>query len=183
MIERREEKMKKLILTLALLFSIGIVQAEVTDICMSPLDKCQEVVIEELNKATSTIDLALYSLTLDSIADAIVLAHERGVDIRVIIDNVQFHLRSADARYLQERGITVYKQRGLKGALMHHKFAIIDSTTVLSGSYNWTANGSFKNSENLMIIRGDDFVLESFQKEFETLWKRGPYKKRSRKRR
>ena len=95
--------MKKLILTLALLFSIGIAQAEVTDICMSPLDKCQEVVIDELNKATSTIDLALYSLTLDSIADAIVLAHERGVDVRVIIDNVQFHLRSADGRYLQER--------------------------------------------------------------------------------
>lgn len=175
--------MKKIILTLALLFSVGIAQAEVTDVCMSPLDRCQELVIDEVNKATSTLDLALYSLTLDSIADAIVLAHKRGVHVRVIIDNVQINLKSADAQYLRDNGIVVYNQRGLKGALMHHKFAIIDSTTVLSGSYNWTANGSFKNSENLMVIKGDQFVIDEFQEEFDTLWKRGPYKKRSRSRR
>lgn len=169
--------MKKLFLALALLFSVGVAQAEVTDVCMSPLDRCDQVVIDELNKATSTIDLALYSLTLDPIAEAIIDAHERGVVVRVIIDNVQAGLKWADDDYLRDNGIVVYNQRGLKGALMHHKFAVIDSSTVLSGSYNWTKNGTFKNSENLIIIKNDTLVVEEFEKEFETLWRRGPYKR------
>lgn len=171
---------KKFLVVLILFFSVSVASTEVTDICMSPLGECHKVVMKQIREAQETLDLALYSLTLDVVAHEILKAHQRDVKVRLIIDNVQEALKSADDDMLEEAGIEVIRRRGLKGALMHHKFAIVDSTAVLTGSYNWTKNGTFKNSENLLVIY-DPYVVKEFQKEFDLLWSLGPYKRRSHK--
>jgi len=52
---------------------------------------------------------------------------------------------------------------------MHHKFAIIDDTLVINGSYNWTKGARFENRENLTLTNYPKAV-QGFKGEFERLW-------------
>ena len=127
------------------------------------------LVAEEINKTTSTLDLALYSLTHDEITRIIIDAHNAGVKVRLVIDVAQAGSRYADDEKLEEAGIEVYRVRSPKGGLMHHKFAIMDGKALFTGSFNWTAGGNDKNSENLILIH-DQNIINDFQEEFEVLW-------------
>ncbi len=53
---------------------------------------------------------------------------------------------------------------------MHHKFAIIDSIVVLTGSFNWTTMAAHYNEENVIII-GDKSIVKQYIAEFNKLWK------------
>ena len=52
---------------------------------------------------------------------------------------------------------------------MHHKFAVIDAKTLVTGSYNWTRSASTGNFENLVLLSEDPIVAQ-FTEEFERLW-------------
>lgn len=52
---------------------------------------------------------------------------------------------------------------------MHHKFAIIDKKLLINGSFNWTRNAVFGNSENVHVSN-DQNLTANFQEEFERLW-------------
>jgi phosphatidylserine/phosphatidylglycerophosphate/cardiolipin synthase-like enzyme len=53
--------------------------------------------------------------------------------------------------------------------VFHHKFAVVDAGTVITGSYNWSARGDGANYENLVVIR-DAALAGRFAEEFERLW-------------
>lgn len=50
--------------------------------------------------------------------------------------------------------------------MLHHKFCIIDDELVMTGSYNWTFFSEAVNRENMLIIKDDDMVTDSFIDEF-----------------
>jgi len=49
---------------------------------------------------------------------------------------------------------------------MHHKFAIIDESTILNGSFNWSKN-AVRSFENLMIVKENIVLVKKFMNEFE----------------
>ncbi len=49
---------------------------------------------------------------------------------------------------------------------MHHKVIIIDDHTTLIGSFNFSANATDSNDENLMVVRNPD-VAAQYIAEFE----------------
>ena len=53
--------------------------------------------------------------------------------------------------------------------MIHHKFCIIDDEIVMTGSYNWTFFSEAINRENLLVIRGNEKVIQDYTKEFEYL--------------
>jgi phosphatidylserine/phosphatidylglycerophosphate/cardiolipin synthase-like enzyme len=53
---------------------------------------------------------------------------------------------------------------------MHHKFGIIDSRIVFTGSFNWTYTATKHNQENLLITTNVDIVGQ-YSEQFEELWK------------
>ncbi len=59
--------------------------------------------------------------------------------------------------------------------LLHDKFCIIDDSVIINGSYNWT-RFSHNNYENIMIIRGNNELCQSFNSEFESLLQKAEYK-------
>lgn len=136
-----------------------------TQVYFSPEHSCDEVVIEYLKQAKDTVDIAIFSLTRDEIAEAIIETHKRGVKVRVIIDKQQAGLKNADDEKLEDAGIPLI--RDTHSGFMHNKFAVIDKKIVLTGSYNWTDNATFRNDENLVVL---DDVGKIFSDKFEQLW-------------
>ncbi len=45
---------------------------------------------------------------------------------------------------------------------MHHKFAVLDGTLLLNGSFNWTKNASQNNNENIMITNNPYVLMTLF---------------------
>ncbi len=131
-----------------------------------PEDGCSEVVIRWINRANESIDLAMYSFTLDSIGEALVRAKERGIRVRVILEAERIDRYSEYGR-LKAAGVEVRLDRN--SYLMHNKFMVIDGKVVLTGSFNYTWSGDRKNDENLVVIVDKD-IASSFEAEFNEMW-------------
>ncbi|GAB4290610.1 MAG: hypothetical protein Kow0098_09350 [Ignavibacteriaceae bacterium] len=129
--------------------------------------------IQRINLATYSIDMALYSFQdLPEVVDALIIAKNRGVKIRVVYDdrNTQNSMQS-----LIDAGIPYIKRTaGLEG-IMHNKFFVFDArdTTasndwVWTGSWNVTANESGWKNNALEI--NDPLLANAFKTEFEEMW-------------
>jgi phosphatidylserine/phosphatidylglycerophosphate/cardiolipin synthase-like enzyme len=137
------------------------------DIYFSPAGKPDQKLISLINEARHGVNIAVYSLTKQDIADALVSASGRGVKIRVLTDAQQAGGRNSKDEFLEKYNIPLSRDK--HSGLMHHKFAVIDGQTVIAGSYNWTQNASSANDENMLVIQSPE-LAEIFNAEFERLW-------------
>jgi phosphatidylserine/phosphatidylglycerophosphate/cardiolipin synthase-like enzyme len=118
-----------------------------------------------MDAAQFSIDMAMYHLDLWSVRDALIYAHRRGVEVRVVTDSA--YKDELEIKSLQEAGIVVVEDH--RPSLMHHKFVVIDRSEVWTGSMNMTVNGAYRNDNNLFRIKSKE-VVENFVREFEEMF-------------
>ncbi len=138
-----------------------------TQVFFCPEDNCAQNLIERIDLAKETINIAIYSFTNDDIADALIRAKARGVEVKVVFDYVQSSSEYSDDEKLIEAGIEI-KRRNASGS-MHNKFAVIDAETVATGSFNYSQNADQKNDENLLFIK-NAVLAQKYSDEFNELW-------------
>ena len=143
------------------------VQRSDIQVFFSRVDNPQAAVLQQLNGAEQTLHIALYYFTDAELADAVVRAHQRGVQTYVYLDKSQVNHQHAKARYLATQGVPV--RISSNSAIMHNKFAIIDGSAIITGSYNWTKSAYQRNDENLLIIHRAD-VAQRYMQRFADLW-------------
>lgn len=134
--------------------------------CFSPHDHCDQVLINFINSAKKSIDIAIFDLSHKGIADAIINASKK-VPLRIVADKKQAHKHHSLINHLLSNGVQI-KLRN-KGSCMHNKFAIVDGSFLETGSFNYSKNASRSNDENQVYIY-DSKIVSEFQKEFEELW-------------
>ncbi len=132
----------------------------------SPGEKPRDAIIGLIGGANQRIDICVFTITDNQITDAIIDAYRRGVQVQILTDNDKSEDRGSDIDRLAEIGITVFVDRTDKH--MHHKFAIFDRTTLLTGSYNWTRSAAEFNEENILVT-DDPRLVEPFMNEFTKL--------------
>lgn len=120
---------------------------------------------EAIDEARLSVDIAMDSLNLWSIRDALLDAHRRGVAVRVVIDSEG--LDAAEVQQLVGAGIEVVDDR--REALMHNKFAILDRQEVWSGSMNFTVSGAYRSDNNLLQVQSAQ-LAEDYLVEFEEMF-------------
>ena len=127
-----------------------------------PEDNCAEQIIKLVDQAQESVLVAVYSFTLDELGDALVRASERGVSVQVILEKDQLSEYSEYEKLLNAGISTITDSNP---ALMHHKFAVIDQKTVITGSFNWSRNANERNNENLLIVH-DKEIAQKYAHEF-----------------
>ena len=135
----------------------------------APHDDCVEKIVGLFRGARATVDVCVFTITDNRIARAIDAAQRRGVRVRIVTDNDKSGDLGSDIRRLEAAGIAVAFDDS--GDHMHHKFAIFDGASLLTGSYNWTRSASEHNHENF-IVTSEPRLLAAFTSEFERLWAR-----------
>jgi phosphatidylserine/phosphatidylglycerophosphate/cardiolipin synthase-like enzyme len=128
--------------------------------------------IEKINAAQTTIHIASFEFDLTPVAEALIAAKQRGVDVRWVTDDE--HGLEADAEpdhgqfaMLQNAGIEVRSDD--RSALMHNKFWIFDGQLVWTGSTNVTENGIFKQDNNTIVIESPELAA-IYEREFQEMW-------------
>jgi phosphatidylserine/phosphatidylglycerophosphate/cardiolipin synthase-like enzyme len=147
----------------------------------SPRGGCEEAILAQLDRAHRYIHVAMYAFTSRYLAQALVRAKDRGVEVKVVLDrSFQEESEYSKGDYLKRRGIPVklvtpVEMRGFRvvKGLMHHKFAVIDGGVVITGSYNWTATAERVNYENLLIFVDSPGHARAYEEEFQRLWRSG----------
>jgi len=108
----------------------------------------------------------IYSFTNDAISDAVIRAHQRGVEVKVVFEKSQVSMYS---EYWKLQTIGVLVRNDTNRGLMHHKTAVIDGYVLLTGSFNWSQAAEERNNENLMILESD-YLTIAFIEEFQKIW-------------
>ena len=122
----------------------------------SPNGGTTQAIIKEISDARSEILVQAYSFTSSPIAKALVDANKRGVKVEAILDKSQKKDSYTEATFLSNMKIPTYIDS--KHAIAHNKIMVIDKTTVITGSFNFTKAAEEKNAENLLIIKSKDLA-------------------------
>jgi phosphatidylserine/phosphatidylglycerophosphate/cardiolipin synthase-like enzyme len=160
---------KIIALAALLLGSVGLADkpkpAPTIEVLFSPDGHCTDRIVAEINKAETSVRVQAYYFTSLRIAKAIVEAKERGAKCEVILDPSQEADGRSAADFLRRNGVRVYIDD--KHAIAHNNVIIIDGTTVMTGSFNFTQAAEYDNAENVLIISGYPDVTDAYVRNFD----------------
>lgn len=134
------------------------------EVYFSPNGGIREHIIKIINEATTSIDIAIFDLTLQDIRLALEKVKTRGVKIRIIADSRQAKGPHSVVQSLIDAGFAVKMRHGRGRGIMHNKFAIFDKKILFTGSYNWTESAERNNYENALFV-SDGNIIKRYQKE------------------
>lgn len=150
-------------------------------VLFSPDDNLQQALIDLIGKECASIKVAIYTFTDKDIAQALIDAHKRGVEVQIVTDPCQLKDRYSKCLALKEKGIKVFEYdptyiKDMRSNLMHHKFAIFGcdkqkDCCVWTGSFNFTQAACKRNQENALIVK-DAYAVKRFSDQFELLKQR-----------
>ena len=133
----------------------------------------EEKLIQWINAAQVSIHIASFEFNLTPVAEALIAAKNRGVDVKWITDDeyglkIDSEPERRQFSLLMGAGIEVKDDAG-REAFMHNKFWIFDQQAVWTGSTNITVNGIFKQNNNVIVLRSPE-IAYIYEREFQELW-------------
>ncbi len=131
----------------------------------SPKGGCTEAIVAELRRARRQILVQAYSFTCPAIADALIAAKKRGVDVIILLDRANEKETYSELKVLEEHGLIPWIDA--HHAIAHNKIMIIDRRTVITGSFNFTRQAEHENAENLLILRHHPELAAAYLRNFE----------------
>ncbi len=144
----------------AALTATGTVQ-----VAFTPWDDAEGLIVHTIRSARRQILVQAYNFTSRAIANALLAAQRRGVDVQVIADREQTY--SGDNSRIPDlaaAGIPVWLD--VRYVAAHNKVMIIDAeaedAAVITGSYNWTSYAQRRNAENLLVFRRNAELSQAY---------------------
>jgi cardiolipin synthase A/B len=156
----------------------GIVQMEKQEECLQGSIQtvfspgADDEILSLIRGAKESIDVEMYLFSYDPLADELILAKKRGVEVRVILEpRLSGSNDNLDTvKTLRDSGVDA-RWATLEYKLTHTKAMIIDKKKVLVGSTNWSSSALKKNREYSVLIEDERIVMEFFQN-FEKDWEK-----------
>jgi phosphatidylserine/phosphatidylglycerophosphate/cardiolipin synthase-like enzyme len=119
-----------------------------------------------INGAQTSIVGAMFEFDIEVVAQALIAAHNRGVDVRLVYDNEHTE-DDPQIEEVMDAGIPATPDE--RSAFMHNKFFVIDNQIVWTGSWNVTLNAAYRNNENAIVIRSTR-LAQNYAAEFEEMF-------------
>lgn len=148
-------------------------------VAFSPDDGVTQMIMDEIDKAQLSIHVAAYSFTSVLIANKLIEAQNRGVDVKVVLDQSQKTAKGSVAKQLKQFNVPVRFNRQYK--IQHNKYMIFDDVHVECGSFNYTKSAEKRNAENAIIIKDQPQLARVYATNFKKLWAESLQIKRLRK--
>ena len=138
------------------------------EVAFSPHRGGTEAIVKLITEAKQTIRVAAYSFTSKDIAQALIEAHKRGVDVEAVLDKSNATAKYTSATFLANEGMPT--RIDYQYAIMHNKFMVVDGVTVETGSFNYTKAAEEHNAENVLVLRNAPEVAKQYLARWQELW-------------
>lgn len=126
-------------------------------------------ILTALEKAETNISVAVCWFTNEELFNLLCSKLDKGLQVELIIldDYINSNPFGCNFQNFITKGGHLYLSSVANP--MHNKYCIIDSKTLINGSYNWTYFAETKNEENIIIFENCNDLISSFQSDFERL--------------
>jgi len=121
--------------------------------------------VKSIDAARLSIDVAAYSISLNSVRYALINAYKRGVVVRVVMEST--NMDRSDPQALIAAGIPIVGDE--QPGLMHNKFMVIDKSEVWLGSMNFTDSGTYDDNNNIIHILSTK-IAQDYSVEFKEMF-------------
>lgn len=149
--------------------SVGL-NAEVLGVYFTPPNDAAAAVVKAIDASEHEVLVQAYGFTHHGMAQALVRAHQRGVRVRVLLDQKSNSLNRYVMAMLTDADMAV-RQDG-KHAIAHNKVMVIDRAIVITGSFNFTNSAATRNAENLLVLKSVD-LAETYRLQWQNHWAHG----------
>ena len=127
-----------------------------------------EVIASYIDQLTKTLDIAAYEFNSPALTAAVLRAKARGVVVRVVTDDHD-GLGDSLTTLHQLEAVNIPIVTDNRSALMHDKIMIMDSTWVVTGSWNYSINDTYRNNNNALVITSQ-IAVQDYQAEFNEMF-------------
>ena len=114
----------------------------------SPDDDTQQVFLDLIRSTKQHLRIAIYGMHLPPLIDELLALHKEGKDVALVIDHTQARgtYEHPEIEQLRSAGVPILEGTSDHHKIMHHKFAVRDKETVLSGSWNFSESASLESN-------------------------------------
>jgi phosphatidylserine/phosphatidylglycerophosphate/cardiolipin synthase-like enzyme len=130
----------------------------------------RDKLVEHIAKAHSSIDLVVYEIRSNDIADALIEAHRRAVRIRILVDSVHSPVATPQEKTLEDEGIAMKRIGAIGRDLLHDKFILFDGSVASTPSYNRSAKSLTRGDEENAFTT-DKALISRLKDQFDNVWK------------
>lgn len=162
------------LLTATLTIPGGIaVAAPTVQAGFSPEGSALQLVLNTLDNARQSIRLMGYFFTSPEVVKALIVAKQRGVDVKVVLDEKGNAGKASQAamNLLVNAGIPVRTVSRFK--IMHDKIIVTDGQNIEVGSFNYSRAAVTSNSENVLVLTGVPEIAKTYLAHWQSRWALG----------
>ena len=144
--------------------------AEVLGVYFTPPANAAAAIVKAIDDSEREVLVQAYGFTHNAIAQALIRAHQRGVEVRVLLDRKS----QSSNRYVMEvlSDAQIELRQDDKHAIAHNKVMVIDRAIVITGSFNFTNSASTRNAENFLVLKSAD-LAEKYSQQWQHHWAHG----------
>lgn len=139
----------------------------------SPDGDAEQLILKVINSARHDLRLAAYSFTSPKIVQALINAKQRGVDVRVVVDDSGPKSKSGVAALNLLAGAHIPARINGEYAIHHDKYIIVDGQHVQTGSFNYSQAAARANSENVIVVWHNPALAASYARHWESRFAEG----------
>jgi phosphatidylserine/phosphatidylglycerophosphate/cardiolipin synthase-like enzyme len=121
-----------------------------------------------IDDVQNTLDIAAFEFNNPALTTAVVNALRRGVRVRMVVDD-EHTIEDEDSTIQQVISAGAEVVDDARSALMHNKFMILDSTLVVTGSWNFSVNDTYRNNNSALVLTSPQAV-QIYQTEFNEMF-------------
>lgn len=127
-------------------------------LAFSPYEEIEPIWIEMIDKAQTDIKISAFGFTNKNIGEALIRAHNRGVDVLICNDKRSSASKHDLGGLFRNAGIEVVIKKTT--ALNHNKLMVVDGEDAILGS--WNLSGNAQKQDNSVVVFDDepDYALE-----------------------
>ena len=134
----------------------------------SPVDNVMDKLVAYVQGAQKSVRFMIFTYTDATLANAMIARYQAGVDMKGVIEDRGASQGAMVPLFCAKVPVEVDGNK----YTMHHKVIVIDESTVITGSFNFTKSADQENDDNVLVIHNPD-LAKLYLQEFERVWGQG----------
>ncbi len=127
-------------------------------------------IVQAIDASQQEVLVQAYGFTHNAIAQALIRAKNRGVNVRVLLDQKSDHTNRYVIDLFNQAQVSMRSDG--KHAIAHNKVMVIDDSVVITGSFNFTNSAETRNAENFLILKSSDLASQ-YKNQWKSHWAHG----------